>query len=85
MSTEYKVPYDGGWHPTRPHPPSEGKVLTGESLKAQAVKWASNGIIEPDAADALCWTADYFSSGLWPPPHSLATCRGPNAAQRPER
>jgi len=60
---EYLVPYDGGWHPSRPYPPAEGKVLSGGSLKAKAVDWAAKGIIEPDAADALCWTADYFSSG----------------------
>jgi len=59
----YKIPYDGGWHPTKPKPPPADKVLTGESLKKQAVKWAEGGIIEPDAADALCWTADYFASG----------------------
>jgi len=63
VSSSYTVPYDGGWHPTRPHPPAAGKVLSGESLKAQAVKWAETGIIEPDAADALCCTADYFGSG----------------------
>ena len=59
----YEVPYDGGWHPTKPHPPPKGKSLSGDALKKQAVAWAQGGIIEPDAADALCWTADYFSSG----------------------
>ena len=29
----------------------------------QAAAWASAGIIEPDAATALCWTSDYFASG----------------------
>ena len=37
----YTVPYDGGWHPSRPHPPAAGKVLSGESLKQQAAKWAA--------------------------------------------
>jgi len=59
----YQVPYDGGWHPTKPKPPPPGAVLSGASLKAQAVKWADQGIIEPDAAEALCWTSDYFESG----------------------
>ena len=59
----YKVPYDGGWHPSRPHPPKPESTLEGEALKAQAVSWADRGIIEPDAAAALCWTADYFASG----------------------
>jgi len=27
------------------------------------VEWAAQGIIEPDAADALCWTSDYFDAG----------------------
>jgi len=59
----YKVPYDGGWHPTTPKAPPADAVLTGEALKGQAAKWAAGGIIEPDAAEALCWTADYFASG----------------------
>ena len=59
----YKIPFDGGWHPTRPHPPAAGKALSGDSLKKQAFKWAEQGMIEPDAADALCWTSDYFSAG----------------------
>lgn len=59
----YKVPYDGGWHPTKPKPPPADAVLSGDALKAQATKWAEGGIIEPDAAEALCWTADYFASG----------------------
>ena len=59
----YEVPYDGGWHPSRPHPPPESAKLSGEALKAQATKWAATGVIEPDAAEALCWTADYFASG----------------------
>ena len=59
----YKVPYDGGWHPTAPHPPKPDAVLTGSDLKAQATKWADHGIVEPEAAAALCWTADYFASG----------------------
>jgi len=59
----YTVPYDGGWHPTKPHPPPAGAVLTGSDLKAQATQWAQGGIIEPDAAAALCWTSDYFASG----------------------
>ena len=59
----YKMPYNGGWHPTKPGPPGPDEVLTGEALKAQATKWAEGGIIEPDAAQALCWTSDYFASG----------------------
>jgi len=59
----YKVPYDGGWHPTKPHPPPADKVLSGDALKAQATTWAETGIIEPDAAQALCFTADHFASG----------------------
>jgi len=60
---KYEVPYDGGWHPTKPKPPPADKVLSGESLKQQAVQWAQGGIIEPDAADALIWTADHFAAG----------------------
>ena len=41
----YQIPYDGGWHPTKP------------------TKWAAAGIIEPDAAQALCFTSDYFAAG----------------------
>lgn len=59
----YKVPYDGGWHPSRPHAPKPENVLSGASFKAQAVDWADRGVIEPDAASALCWTSDYFASG----------------------
>lgn len=59
----YKVPYDGGWHPTTPKAPPADAVLSGDSLKEQATKWAEGGIIEPDAAAALHWTSDYFSSG----------------------
>jgi hypothetical protein len=59
----YKVPYNGGWHPSSPKPPPASAVLEGASLKAQAQTWAANGIIEPDAAAALGWTADYFASG----------------------
>lgn len=59
----YRVPYDGGWHPSSPTPPPESAVLAEASLKNQATKWAEKGIIEPDAAQALCWTSDYFSSG----------------------
>jgi len=59
----YTIPYDGGWHPTKPQPPPPGSKLSGETLKQQAFKWAEQGIIEPDAADALCWTSDYFAGG----------------------
>eukprot|EP00303_Exanthemachrysis_gayraliae_P003631 CAMPEP_0206016888 /NCGR_PEP_ID=MMETSP1464-20131121/23809_1 /ASSEMBLY_ACC=CAM_ASM_001124 /TAXON_ID=119497 /ORGANISM="Exanthemachrysis gayraliae, Strain RCC1523" /LENGTH=787 /DNA_ID=CAMNT_0053390719 /DNA_START=11 /DNA_END=2374 /DNA_ORIENTATION=+ len=59
----YKVPYNGGWHPTSPKPPPPGAVLEGASLKSQATKWADKGVVEPDAAQALAWTADYFDSG----------------------
>ena len=57
------MPYDGGWHPTRPHPPPEDALLHGASLKDKATQWSEGGIIEPDAAQALCWTSDYFASG----------------------
>ncbi|KAL1507615.1 hypothetical protein AB1Y20_007234 [Prymnesium parvum] len=59
----YRVPYDAGWHPTSPRPPPADKPLTGAALKAQALKWAEKGVIEPDAAAALCWTSDYFDGG----------------------
>lgn len=59
----YKVPYNGGWHPASPKAPPPDAVLEGAALKAQAKAWADKGIIEPDAADALCWTSEYFSSG----------------------
>lgn len=59
----YRVPYDGGWHPSSPKPPPAGAVLESAALKAQAATWAARGVIEQDAADALRWTADYFDSG----------------------
>eukprot|EP00900_Chrysochromulina_parva_P025962 jgi/Chrpa1/79/Chrysochromulina_OHIO_Genome00003253-RA len=59
----YQIPYDGGWHPTKPHPPPADKVLSKDALKDQATKWAAAGIIEPDAAQALCFTSDYFAAG----------------------
>jgi len=59
----YKVPYDGGWHPSRPHAPKPESTLVGEALKTQAISWADRGIIEPDAAKALCWTSDFFAGG----------------------
>ena len=63
------MPYDGGWHPSRPHPPPAEALLSGASLKDQAIQWSEGGIIEPDAAEALCWTSDYFTSGK-----SLSDC-----------
>ena len=51
------MPYDGGWHPSAPKPPTS--TLSGASLTKQLDKWASTGIIERDAADAVQWTADY--------------------------
>ena len=60
---EYRIPYNGGWHPSTPNAPGVDEVLTGDAIKAQATKWAEGGIIEPDAAEALCWTTDYFKSG----------------------
>lgn len=59
----YQIPYDGGWHPTKPLPPPADKVLSKDALKDQATKWAAAGIIEPDAAQALCFTSDYFAAG----------------------
>ena len=51
------MPYDGGWHPSAPKPPTA--TLSGASLTKQLDKWASTGIIERDAADAVQWTSDY--------------------------
>ena len=51
------MPYDGGWHPSQPTPPTA--TLSGASLTKQLDKWASTGIIERDAADAVQWTSDY--------------------------
>ena len=51
------MPYDGGWHPSAPKPPTS--TLSGASFTKQLDKWASTGIIERDAADAIQWTADY--------------------------
>jgi len=59
----YRVPYNGGWHPSSPKPPPADAVLTDAALKKQATTWAERGVIEPDAAQALCWTSDYFASG----------------------
>jgi hypothetical protein len=59
----YKVPYDGGWHPSSPKAPPASAVLSGEAFKAQAATWAKRGVIESDAAEALAWTSDYFASG----------------------
>ncbi len=56
-SSTYEVPYDGGWHPSAPKPPTS--TLSGAALTKQLDKWASTGIIERDAADAVQWTADY--------------------------
>ena len=57
----YQVPYDGGWHPTKPHPPKAS--LTGEDLKKQCSKWVEEGVIEQDAAAGISWTSDYFNGG----------------------
>ena len=59
----YEVPYDGGWSPSRPEAPPADKVLYGDKLKNKATAWANEGVIEPDAAAALQWTADYFEQG----------------------
>merc|ERR1719258_773836 len=56
-SSSYEVPYDGVWHPSQPKPPTSS--LKGAALTKQLDKWASTGIIERDAADAVQWTADY--------------------------
>ena len=45
------MPYDGGWHPSRPHPPPADALLRGASLKDKAIQWSEGGIIEPDAAE----------------------------------
>ena len=55
--------WPGSIRATQPHPPPADAVLTGDALKKQATKWAAGGIIEPDAAEALCWTSDFFASG----------------------
>ncbi|KAL3904538.1 MAG: hypothetical protein SGPRY_011250, partial [Prymnesium sp.] len=59
----YRVPYDAGWHPTNPLPPPHETPLSGDALNAHALKWAERGIIESDAAEALCWTSNYFEKG----------------------
>lgn len=57
----YRIPYDGGWHPSRPKPPTH--ELTTDKLKEQVQSWVSNGIIERDAGAAISWTADHFENG----------------------
>ena len=59
----YSIPYDGGWHPSRPEAPPADKVLEGAAIKAKCDAWVAAGIIEADAAEALSWTADYFQKG----------------------
>jgi len=61
--TSYKVPYDGGWHPSKPKPPPANKVLEGDALKAQLNRWAKQGVLEADAATGINYTIDYFASG----------------------
>lgn len=60
-SGEYEVPYDGGWAPSFPKPPT--KSLSGPALKTVADTWVKKGVVEQDAAEAIGWTADYFSEG----------------------
>ena len=57
----YSVPYDGGWHPTRPEAPAG--ALSGVALQDQCDLWVENGHVERDASHAISWTADYFKSG----------------------
>ena len=59
----YEVPYDGGWSPSFPRPPKDGSAKSGEDLKKLAHRWVEKGIVEPDAAQALNWTVDYFARG----------------------
>ena len=60
-TTTYAVPYDGGWHPSTPQAPPS--TITGTALKAQLDTWASTGIVERDAADAMQWTSSYLAKG----------------------
>ena len=55
------MPYDGGWHPTRPEAPAG--ALSGVALQDQCDLWVENGHVERDASHAISWTADYFKSG----------------------
>lgn len=57
----YHIPYDGGWHPSKPKPPMED--LVGDQLKQQVNKWIQDGIMESDAGKAINWTVDYFANG----------------------
>ena len=58
----YRVPYDGGWHPSSPKAPGVNSVLVGEELKKQLNTWVQKGVMEQDAASAVAWTSDYFGS-----------------------
>ena len=60
-TTTYAVPYDGGWHPSTPQ--ALPSTITGTALKAQLDTWASTGIVERDAADAVQWTSSYLAKG----------------------
>ena len=51
----YRVPYDGGWHPSSPKPPAASAVLEGPALTAQLDRWVAKGVMERDAADAVAW------------------------------
>jgi hypothetical protein len=51
----YRVPYDGGWHPSSPKPPAASAVLEGPALKKQLDQWVAKGVMERDAADAVAW------------------------------
>ena len=65
----YRVPYDGGWHPSSPKAPADSSVLVGEALKKQLNTWVQKGVMEQDAASAVAWTSDYFGSK-----HDLSHC-----------
>jgi len=60
-SHAYKIPYDGGWHPSRPKPPT--LELEGDRIKERVAKWVDGSIIEKDAGDAVKWIVDYFAKG----------------------
>ena len=73
------MPYDGGWHPSAPKPPTSS--LSGAALTKQLDKWASTGIIERDAADAIQWTSDYVQKNDLSDAHFVligaGSCDGP--------
>eukprot|EP00633_Aureoumbra_lagunensis_P005288 CAMPEP_0197318326 /NCGR_PEP_ID=MMETSP0891-20130614/50540_1 /TAXON_ID=44058 ORGANISM="Aureoumbra lagunensis, Strain CCMP1510" /NCGR_SAMPLE_ID=MMETSP0891 /ASSEMBLY_ACC=CAM_ASM_000534 /LENGTH=243 /DNA_ID=CAMNT_0042808711 /DNA_START=579 /DNA_END=1307 /DNA_ORIENTATION=+ len=59
--SSYLVPYDGGWHPATPAPPS--KIIKDTELKKVLKTWIHKGIIEADAGKAIEWTANYIKAG----------------------